>query len=95
MADLPKYKLTTVAAGAGAAMGSKRLMGMVLVGGSGNTTVICEDAATDTGTTKFSAAALIGTTFCCELEDFGGIPFDTDIFVKVTGTAGVAYVWHE
>ena len=95
MNDLPKYKITTVAAGAGAAMGSKRLIGLVLVGGSAATTVICEDAATDTGTTKFSSAAPIGDTEHMCLEEYGGIAFDTDIFVKVTGTGGVAYVWHE
>jgi hypothetical protein len=93
MTDLPKYKLTTVPAGAGAAIGAKRLWGLSLIGGSADTVVICEDAATDTGTTKYSDTVLAKTSSHVCLEEYGGIPFDTDIFVKVTGTAGVAYVW--
>jgi len=93
MSGIPKYKLTTVAAGAGAALGSKQLWGLSLIGGSADTVVICEDAATDTGTVRFSDSVLAKTSSHVCLEEYGSIVFDTDIFVKVTGTAGVAYVW--
>ena len=93
MSDLPLYNPTTVPASTPAALGSTRLMHVVLVGGSANSLVEFKDAATDTGTVKFSVNALANTSIVVNLEEVGGVAFSTDIFCKPAGTGAIVYAW--
>lgn len=93
MSDIPHFIRTTVPVASPAALGSKRLMAVTLVGGSANSSVDFKDAATDTGTVLFSLNTLAATTTHICLEEVGGIAFSTDIFCKPAGTGAIVYAW--
>lgn len=94
----PLYGYQIVPASAAAqvgATGARRLMKVVLFGGSANSQVEFKNAATDTGDVLLSANAIIGTTVVVDLHDVGGIPFDTAMFCKPAGTGAICHVWFE
>jgi len=93
MSDLPRFIRTTVPVASPGALGSKRLMAVVLVGGSANSSVDFKDASTDTGTVLFSCNTLAATTTSICFEDVGGIAFSTDIYCKPSGTGAIVYAW--
>lgn len=95
MSGLSRYKYTTVPVATAALAGGSRLMGLCIHGGSANSSVEVKDAASDTGTVLFSAAALAATSVFFDFTEMGGIAFSTGIFVKPAGTACIVYVWTE
>lgn len=54
-----------------------------------------KDAATDTGTVLLTIAGLAGTSPEFDFTYIGGIPFETAIFCKPTGTGNIAYCWFD
>jgi len=95
---LPIFKTQSVATGAAAlagAAGKRRLMGVLLFGGSANSQVEFKDAATDTGTVLLSVNVLANDTKFMDLISLGGLLFNTGLFVKPAGTGAIAYVWYE
>lgn len=96
--SLPLYKTAIVPASAAAQVGAtgvRRLMGVLLFGGSANSQVEFKNAATDTGTVLLGVNAVIGTTSFVDLSEFGGILFDTAIYCKPAGAGAIAYVWYD
>lgn len=77
------------------ATGERRLMKVVLFGGSADSQVEFKNAATDTGDVLFSCNALLDTSFEVSFTDVGGIPFSTAMFCKPAGTGAIAHVWFE
>lgn len=96
--SFPLYKTASVPAAtpalAGAA-GQRRLMAVLLFGGSADSQVEFKDAATDTGTVLVGVNALAKTSKFIDFSEIGGIIFNTGLFVKPAGTAAIAYVWYE
>ena len=95
---LPKYKTATVPASTAAlagAAGQHRLIGFVLFGGSADSQVEFKDAASDTGTVLVAANALAKTSIHVDLSEYGGVMFNTGLFVKPAGTGAICYVWHD
>ena len=98
MSSLPLYQTQAVVAATPAlvgAVGQRRLMGVVLFGGSANSQVEFKNAITDTGTVLLSLNCLASTSTGVDLSELGGIAFDTGIFCKPAGTGAIAYVWYE
>ena len=89
------HKLTAVTTAAAALATGRRLMKISIHGGSGNSSVEVKNAATDTGTGLYSAAAIIATSYSEDFTSVGGIDFSTGIFVKPAGTGCIVYVWTE
>jgi len=93
-----KYGFQIVPAATAAKVGAtgvRRLMRVVLFGGSADSQVEFKNAATDTGDVLFSANALLDTTVDIDLSSVGGIPFSTAMFCKPAGTGAIAHVWFE
>lgn len=98
MRSSPLYQTQTVVTATAAlvgAAGNRRLMGVVLFGGSANSQVEFKNAITDTGTVLLGLNCLASTTTWVDLSELGGIAFDTGIFCKPAGTGAIAYVWYE
>jgi len=77
------------------ASGQRRLMAILLFGGSTDSQVECKDAATDTGTVLIGVNALAKTSKFIDFSEIGGVVFNTGLFVKPAGTGAIAYVWYE
>lgn len=92
-ASTSKYNLNRVATSAGIATNAHRILGLILVGGSADSTVKIYDNTSATGTEVFGLAALTGCTTGVDLREFGGINVSTGIYVSLSGTGAVAYVW--
>ena len=95
---VPLFSYQVVPASAAAqvgATGERRLMKVVLFGGSADSQVEFKNAATDTGDVLFTVNALLDTSFTVDFTDVGGIIFSTAIFCKPAGTAAIAYVWYD
>lgn len=75
--------------------GARRLMGVILFGGSADSQVEFKNAATDTGTVLLSLNCLAKTTTGVDLTALGGLDFSTAIFCKPAGTGAICYVWYE
>jgi len=75
--------------------GVRRLMGVVLFGGSGASHVEFKNAATYTGTVLLGLNCAAGSSTGVDLSQLGGITFSTAIFCKPAGTGAIAYVWFE
>jgi hypothetical protein len=75
--------------------GARRLMGVVLFGGSADSQVEFKNAATDTGTVLLSLNCLAKTSTGVDLSALGGLAFSTAMFCKPVGTGAIAYVWYE
>ena len=73
--------------------GKRRLMKVVLFGGSADSQVEFKNAITDTGDVLLTVNALLDTSFEVDFSDVGGIDFDTGMFAKPAGTGAIAYVW--
>jgi len=98
MQSLPLYNTATVVAATPAKVGAtglRRLMRVVLFGGSADSQVEFKNAATDTGDVLLSVNALLDTTMDVDLTSVGGLVFDTAMFCKPAGTGAIAYVWYE
>jgi hypothetical protein len=93
MADMPKYKLTTVTTASPASLASNRLIAFVVVGGSDASGVEFKNAVTDTGTVLMSAKTAAATTYDVCFDDLGGVAFSTGIFCKPSGTGAIVYAW--
>jgi hypothetical protein len=86
-------QILRIAASANAITGRTftRVKGAWLVGGSDAASALIYDAATATGTDKFSLKA--ATALNSDFLDFGdGVAFHTDLSVTLTGTAAVLYL---
>ena len=77
------------------ATGARRLMGVILFGGSADSQVEFKNAATDTGTVLLSLNCLAGTSTGVDLSALGGLAFSTAMFCKPAGAGAIAYVWYE
>lgn len=77
------------------ATGARRLLGVILFGGSADSQVEFKNAATDTGDVLLSLNCLAGTSTGVDLSSLGGIAFDTAMFCKPAGTGAICYVWYE
>jgi hypothetical protein len=77
------------------ATGARRLMGVILFGGSADSQVEFKNAATDTGTVLLSLNCLAKTSTGVDLSSLGGLSFSTAIFCKPAGTGAICYVWYE
>jgi len=98
MQSLPLYNTATVVAATPAKVGAtglRRLLRVVLFGGSADSQVEFKNAATDTGDVLLSVNALLDTTMDVDLTSVGGLVFDTAMFCKPAGTGAIAYVWYE
>ena len=93
----PLFSTATVTAASPAQVGTgaRRLMGVILFGGSADSQVEFKNAATDTGTVLLTLNCLAKTTTGVDLSALGGITFSTAIFCKPAGTGAIAYVWYE
>ena len=94
----PLYSTQTVVAATPAqvgATGARRLMGVILFGGSADSQVEFKNAATDTGTVLLSLNCKAGTSTGVDLSALGGLAFSTAIFCKPAGTGAICYVWYE
>jgi len=94
----PAYSTATVPAATPAKVGDtgvRRLMGVVLFGGSADSQVEFKNAATDTGTVLLSLNCKAGTSTGIDLSTLGGLTFSTAMFCKPAGTAAICYVWYE
>lgn len=92
------YRTQTVPASAPAQVGNtgtRRLLGVVLFGGTANSQVEFKNAATDTGTVLLSLNCLANTTVSLDLVKLGGIEFGTAIYCKPAGAGAICYVWYE
>jgi hypothetical protein len=75
--------------------GARRLMGVILFGGSADSQVEFKNAATDTGDVLLSLNCMAGTSTGVDLSALGGLPFSTAMFCKPAGTGAICYVWYE
>lgn len=91
------YSTAIVPASAAAQVGTgaRRLMGVILFGGSADSQVEFKNAATDTGTVLLSLNCLAKTSTGVDLSALGGLGFSTAIFCKPAGTGAICYVWYE
>lgn len=97
MSSLPNFKNATVVTATPAligAAGQHRLMKLILYCAA-NGTAEFKDAATDTGTVLLKVAGLANTTVEIELEDVGGLMFNTGVWCNVTGTGNILYAWYD
>ncbi len=95
---LPLYKTATVITASAARVGDtgqRRLMKVVLFGGTADSQVEFKNAATDTGTVLLTVNALLDTSFEVDFTDVGGLIFGTAIFCKPAGAGAIAYVWFD
>lgn len=95
---LPLFSTQTVPAATAAKVGetgARRLMKVVLFGGSADSQVEFKNAATDTGTVLLTVNALLDTSFTVDFTDVGGLIFGTAMFCKPAGTGAIAYVWYD
>ena len=93
-----QYKTQTIPAATPAQVGVtgvRRLIAVVLFGGSADSQVEFKNAATDTGTVLLSLNCLAGTSTVVDLSSLGGIVFSTAIYCKPAGTGAIAYVFYE
>lgn len=93
-----KYHTATVPATTPAlvgAAGERKLMGVILFGGSADSQVEFKNAATDTGTVLLSLNCTAGTSTGVDLTQLGGLEFSIGIYCKPAGTGCIAYVWYE
>ena len=93
----PLYSTQTVPAATPAQVGTgaRRLMGVILFGGSADSQVEFKNAATDTGTVLLTLNCKAGTSTGVDLSTLGGITFPTAIFCKPAGTGAICHVWYE
>jgi hypothetical protein len=94
----PAYSTAIVTAAAAAKVGdtgARRLMGVILFGGSADSQVEFKNAATDTGDVLLSLNCFAGSSTGVDLSALGGLAFSTAMFCKPAGTGAIAYVWYE
>lgn len=98
MSGLTQYHTAVVPASAAAKVGAtgvRRLIRVVLFGGSADSQVEFKNGATDTGDVLLTVNALLDTTIDIDLTSVGGLHFSTAMFCKPAGTAAIAYVWYD
>jgi len=77
------------------ATGERRLMKLVLFGGTADSQVEFKNAATDTGDVLLTVAALLDTTIEMDFTRVGGLKFSTAMFAKPAGAGAICYVWYD
>jgi len=89
------YKMTRVitTTAADAQVGGGRIMAIELEGGSDASSVDIFDAASETGTAKFTMSVGTALSQYRDFTSIGGITCTTGIWVKPTGTAAICYIW--
>ena len=95
---LPLFATQTVVTATAAKVGEtgqRRLMGVLLFGGTADSQVEFKNAITDTGTVLFTVNALLDTSIFIDLTSMGGILFNTGIFAKPAGAGAIAYIFYE
>lgn len=95
---MQRFKLQTVPVASAAVLAPAQkttLMGVLLYGGSANSSVEFKNAATDTGTVLFSVDVLANDSKWVDLSELGGIEFSTACFCKPAGTAAIVYAFYE
>jgi len=95
MSGLSRYKLTRVPQGtaANAQAGGGRIMAISLEGGSDATSVDVFDATSAAGTAIVTMSVGDALSQFYDFTELGGIDCNTGVWVVVTGTAAICYIW--
>jgi hypothetical protein len=72
-----------------------RVMGVLLFGGSGNSSIKFTNDASGVATPLLDVNVLAATTKFVDLTDVGGVYFDTAIYAVLAGTGGLASIWYD
>ena len=98
ISSLPLFQTQIVPTATAAKVGStgeRRLMKVVLFGGTADSQVEFKNAATDTGDVLLTVAALLDTSIEMDFTDVGGLKFSTAMFCKPAGAGAIAYLWYD
>ena len=94
MAGSPKHRLTRIATSAALTVIPANIYKLLLVGGSGDSTVKLYNADSACGDPMIEAAALAGTTEPVDLDSLGPVSFTDKGYVAIAGAGAVAYIWY-
>jgi hypothetical protein len=94
-ADLPKFKVTTLAASAAVIAVPGTIRAVLVNAGADAAAVQFSDDADGSGAKLLEVhAPLTGCAFV-NLDPLGGYPFPTKIYATITGTSPSVTIWYE
>lgn len=95
MSNLPKHNLARVATSAAVKATPAVVYGVLVMGGSANTTFKLTNDANGSGTAVLNFAVLARTTSYFDFSDVGGVYFSSKVYATIAGTGGEAYVFYD